>query len=276
MDIVDYCVSCYSQNLKIGSACLDHFVIDRMTNSSIKNINFSLPCNYLQCQDCGFNGIDIRFSREEEFRYYQNYMKEEFINHRCEYEGYQSYNFFNSFNTADCKNARRKGSEEMFLSAFPNGHNFKTVLDYGGDTGELIPSQLSNCKKYVTDCDSRVVDGITFVSSSNDCEPIDFVFCAHTLEHVSFPLEIITDIKKYMKQGSWLMIEVPNEDDAHFENRKFHEHINIWNLQSLQNLLESNGFDNFCKLSFKYPKVKFLDQNEYELGAVFTIVCQLK
>jgi SAM-dependent methyltransferase len=194
-------------------------------------------------------------------------MKDEYINHRCSYEGPGVRPLLAFLNTAEYQEMRKYPIAQL-LSNVLEISKITSVLDYGGDTGKIIPDELSHANKYITDIESRVLNnGITLVTSPNDCEPVDLVICGHTLEHVSYPMELIADLKKYLKPGGWLYLEIPKERDGNYEpGHQFHEHINHFNFQCLEYILKQNGFDNLEATELDY---------EQQIGVAYVVTGKL-
>jgi SAM-dependent methyltransferase len=243
MITIDYCVCCNGKNVELHPVQMYQFVINRMT--SIENSSSATEVGYLHCFDCDYAGTTTRFSREEEFRYYKNYMKDEYINHRCAIEGEENRNSFAYYSSEPYKEIRRKSAASV-LSTVLNFTDIYSVLDYGGDTGEMIPKELDHASKYVTDVEVRNIgNGVKAVSSPNESGLVDLVICGHTLEHVSYPMDLIVDMKRYIKPNGWLYIEVPKEVVSdHQSVQVVHEHINHYNHNNLKYLLTANGFKN--------------------------------
>jgi hypothetical protein len=253
MKSIDYCVCCGNDHLEIGSAYMSAFVFDRMTGSKKNKKKNKVDCKFIKCLSCDFIFTNIRFDRDEEIRHYTNYMKGEYLDQRVKYEGPSNLDYFES---EEYKNLRRSVTQQVLDNILgPNKiKEMQSVLDYGGNTGEMIPENLSHTKKYVTDLNSRVSDdGIIFVPNAQESGPVDIVLCGHTFEHVSYPIEVLTDIKTYMKSKSYLIIEVPYEPQNYWREREFHEHINVWNFNSLQKMLLTHGFEIVFSHGITYP-----------------------
>jgi SAM-dependent methyltransferase len=254
MKFVTYCVCCGSNNVELFPSSIASFVVDRMTGTG-QNYGKQLECQYLHCKDCDFVGTDVRFEREEEFRFYQNYMKEEYCRHRCQYEGRGMFDFLMSYNSKEYQDMR-KFAASQFLTSSIDCSAIKSVLDYGGDTGAMIPDELSHANRYVTDVQIRELpNGVKPVTKPEECEPVDLVICGHTLEHVSSPVDVMNDIKRYMKPGALIYVEVPVEvHNDHGPGHQFHEHINRFDLNSLEKFLIAQGFDDLEGMDFTYHK----------------------
>lgn len=117
------------------------------------------------------------------------------------------------------------------------------MLDYGGDRGQYIPAWLGD-EKFVYEVSEgvSVVPGTTLLRSIKNLRGIDFVICSNVLEHVSYPSEILRDIKGTCNKGAKIFIDVPFELEGNDYPIFFHEHINQFNCDSLSALLSSNGF----------------------------------
>ena len=266
MKTINYCVCCGSARLEVFPATMWRFVIDRMTGGESNQP--LIKCRYVHCLDCSFAGSDLRFSQEEEFRYYKNYMKEEYINHRCSYdEGYGLRGILNFLNTEQYKEMRRMPITQVLQNVL-DFSKIESVLDFGGDTGELIPNELAHAKKFVTDVESRAIgNGVISVTSPSESGLVDLVICGHTLEHVSYPMELIKNLKSYLKPGGWIYLEIPKERDGNYEpDHQFHEHINHFNFKCLEYILKANGFVNLEGIELDY---------EQHVGTAYVVTGQL-
>lgn len=249
---VNYCVNCGSTNINSYNSGLHKFVVDRMLGLEKTNMGF-MQCKLIHCKVCDFAGVDARFTPEEEQRYYKNYMKEEYINHRCSYDS--SKEELLVYSTKDYKIMRRKVLHDV-LSKNINLSKINSVLDFGGDTGELIPESLREAKKYILEIENRnIPNDITPINDVSESGPIDLIVCGHTLEHVSYPQDLINQIKTFMNSDSYLYIEVPKElTHGYTHNHYFHEHINQYNLNSLKAIVENNGMVTVDLGELTYPK----------------------
>jgi len=119
-----------------------------------------------------------------------------------------------------------------------------TLVDVGASCGEFIYF----CNKHGADVTGvetskvqsdfiknnlklKVIQG-TLNEANIKQDSFDFVHCAHTIEHVSDPLQMILDLKKITKKGGYLLLEVPNAYSshnyvAHFMN-KYNLKKNTW------------------------------------------------
>lgn len=257
MNIIDSCPNCDSFSIDLHEGQLSRFVYDRMLDLS-KTTDIPISCKIFRCSNCNFTGTTVRFSEQEEKQYYRNYMKEEYINHRFLYENSKSH--LEVFNTEDYKNVRRQMLNNILQKNIET-KNVHAVLDYGGDTGELIPKCLSHAKKYLLEIEDRKVsDEIFRIKNPKDTNQIDLIIAAHIFEHVSSPQNLLKHILSFMHKNTYLYIEVPKENHEHH----FHEHINQYNLSSLHVLLNKYGIEVIVGENFRYPR--YINSAYYVLG----------
>lgn len=97
---------------------------------------------------------------------------------------------------------------------------------------------------------------------------IDVVTLFHVMEHLIEPLKTLSQIKKVMKPGGKIIIEVPHANDALFslyDNEAFKifslwsEHLILHTRKSLEIFLEKSGFHNITVSGFqRYPLANHL------------------
>ena len=247
------CVCCGSDNLKSSPAILMPFVAHRVFDwapvvvdeswglETIKNGNAYSICNSLYCLDCRFLFLDIRFSKKELSRLYDDYRGPQYTSLRESYEpGYSLSN--------DNLNAGVDFIEnvEKFLEAhlsFP-----LTILDWGGDTGKNTPFKNNNKVFDIYDISNKnVIDGAKIVNKDEAfSKKYKLIVCSNVLEHVPYPSDLLFDILNTMDKDSILYIEVPlediifnNEKDSHLKKKHWHEHINFYSEKSLKRLVEN-------------------------------------
>jgi len=234
------CVCCHSENIEKFSGIMAEFLIDRMTG--IVHPPASNMCSTVHCLDCDYVGSELRFSPVEENRYYQNYGVGEYVYHREQYEPGISTTFHN-LQMDEIKKYRK----EVTIDVLKNTIDLSTVsslLDYGGNTGEMIPDEFSNIDRYVTDVQNRVLrNGVKSITGPEESGKVDLVLCSHTMEHVSHPFDMTVDLKRYLKSDGWLYLEVPNELPVPKQGELWHEHINKFTMECLEKHMELHGFD---------------------------------
>ncbi len=212
---------------------------------TVKTGNAYSICKSLACSDCDFLFLDIRFSPSEMEKLYQDYRGDDYTSLRELYEpGYALRN--ENLNAG----IDYMGQVESFLEpylTFP-----LTVLDWGGDTGKNTPFKGRSDVFDIYDISSKpVIDGARIVSKevafSNQYK---LIVCSNVLEHVSYPSDMIFEIKNAMDKGSILYIEVPLENvqinagpDSYLKKKHWHEHINFFTETSLRRLAMNAGLE---------------------------------
>jgi len=97
-----------------------------------------------------------------------------------------------------------------------------------------------------TSCHDSLKDlGIYLVEDSatpEDYMPVDLVVMSHVLEHVSDPVEFLTDATRNLRKGGAVFIEVPCRD---WEHKPIDEpHLLFFDKGPMHHLLSKLGFDN--------------------------------
>ena len=166
---------------------------------------------------------------------------------------------------ADWGNVRHgKGLRlKHFINAVKNCVNWKNVnhvLDVGSNRGSFVNWLLEeNNRLNVTavEPDSEIikdnykhknvnliVDRFENISLEKDF--YEFVYCSHTLEHSASALEMIKQIRSYMKYGAYLFLEVPNlkniEDSNIVEEFFMDKHTFHFDRETLYSFLKRMGF----------------------------------
>lgn len=276
------CVCCDSGNLQSAPAVLMPFVSSRVfgwdpvvidASWGLKTIArgqaYAL-CKTLQCLDCGFVFLDIRFSETELARLYQDYRGEAYTALRDRFEpGYMERNSVLKAGTS------YNEAIEGFIR--PHVNLPASILDWGGDTGKNTPFKSHCTRMDIYDIGgSQVVSGAQQVSKEvAHASSYDLVVCSNVLEHVPYPRDVICDIKKAMNGSSILYLEVPFEDVMKNEaeklpacKRHWHEHINFFSQKSLLTMLGQ------CDL--KVDEIQILDIfSEGKTSSLFQLACRL-
>ncbi|CAK0764047.1 Methyltransferase domain-containing protein [Gammaproteobacteria bacterium] len=249
--VATHCVCCGSCKLSKSPAVLMPFVAHRALGWvpieitpewGLKTIQTGMAysiCNSVLCNNCHHLFSDIRFSEMEMGALYQGYREEEYMVLREKYEpGYKERN--EKLNdTIDYL-----PKIEKFLSrylTFPI-----RILDWGGDTGKNTPFKTCNTEFHIYDIsDKEMVCGAKRIEKAIATKnQYDLVVCSNVLEHVPYPIEVVTDIKKSMGSDSLLYVEVPLEEVVRVNDAKtalvkkkhWHEHINFFTGKSISAL----------------------------------------
>lgn len=168
-------------------------------------------------------------------------------------------------NPSHSKTYKNLGNQDVYNSITKSNC---TILDIGCGTGALAQKLV---------CDGHIVDGITISESEKDivstiCRNVyihnlenglpkdinqgyDYIICSHVLEHISYPLNLLHDIKTKLKPNGKLVIALPNL--MHYKSRlellkgnfNYQEsgvwdytHFRWYTYDSAQKLLQNHGF----------------------------------
>lgn len=268
------CPICQGKHLVFHPARFSDFIANRVFNN--QNQSFSL-CH---CRDCGYAFYNYRFSDEETAKLYHNYRDNAYQRQRQQFEPFYSAAFNQSLsnNPQAEKNHRAQISKTIipFLSKLSSQSDL-SLLDFGGDKGQLIPPLPGLAHKYVYDISGvQAIPGVTALSQQQCSQqaPFDIILCCHVLEHVADPKTIISQIRNLLRPNGLLYLELPFDSPfsplfhrwktrlallrnpnlrwkdlllQYFKKKsspafQLHEHINFFTLAACQALLTQEGF----------------------------------
>ncbi len=268
MKTIENCLICGNCGTKKHNAIVVPFIAERVFNKKPFKINL------LECKKCGFMFFNLRLDDDEMNKLYSGYRDKNYIKQRNKHEPWYTNRFNDTlFNNNDHLNNRRELLIKLY-KAYPPVLNvkIKSILDFGGDKGQLIDQIFNEAKKYVYEISNvELLPNIEKVDDSS-CGVYDFVICSNVLEHVSFPRSIIQQINKMTHDKTIFYLEVPYEQpycSGTLIKRIFqqtalllfrftdfismlkpgmfthmHEHINYFSVNSICQLLQSEGFSN--------------------------------
>lgn len=225
-------MACRSYNVEFYPTFLDRFVVSRATN--IETLS-NRPIYAIQCNDCTWVGTDARLDNDEMFRYYKDYRGKEYTELRIKLNSYYAQ-ICNTFDTQEEIDRRLVGLNYL-IDRNPQLNQIKNLLDFGGNDGKYIPEFNLNVKKYVYDIsDKPLKSGVAKLHSDSQLK-FDFVMCCHVLEHESDPDRVIQQVLNFGHNNTFYYYEVPNYDCPPIPNGVFHEHLSIFNPQSISTFL---------------------------------------
>jgi SAM-dependent methyltransferase len=277
------CPCCGEVNFKKTSAILmpflskrifgyDYVCIDESWNLyNFENTKAITLCHSLQCNNCEFLFCDLRFDDEEMSNLYNDYRGESYVQLRDFYEpGYRIKNEIIN------QGINYKSKIESFLSNFGD---YRIILDWGGDDGINTPVFQAN-DLYIYDISNKKVLPNFTLLEKQDLKnySYDLIVCSNVLEHVSYPRELLQDIRNYMSKDTVLYIEIPCEKlimkkeiiDKNEIKRHWHEHINFYSENSIKELLKA------CNLNILEIEIfsNTLDKNLVNFDYIFMIACK--
>jgi hypothetical protein len=239
VDISKSCPCCESTDLIKSPAILMPFVAYRVFGwmpveitddwglLTVKNGNAYTVCNSLQCVNCGFLFLDMRFNKDEVKSLYAGYGGLEYTKTRQCFEP--------QYQNGGCQGC--SGSYVKDIEEFIRPHvEPRSILDWGGLAGENTPFKNNMVHIY----DISNTPPVAGVLVDSPFGKYDLVVCSHVLEHVPYPEVVLHEIRKYI--GEILYIELPLEDTSKaIEKKYWHEHINFFSIDSLYKLFKRCG-----------------------------------
>jgi len=258
------CLICNEKAIREYNAVFSPFIAKRIWGRDPFLIKI------MNCATCNFFFADSRFERDEEARLYRDYRGIEYQVTRESCEPWYTEEF-NARLSTGTMGKRRVPIAEIFKKHLPSG--LTSVLDFGGDRGDLFDGLIASAQTYVYDISGiEAAPGVQSLRTLNLCESISFdlIACSNVLEHVAAPRNLMADIRRIAKPGTLVFVEVPSETPFGLLNyakrsaqeiillvrrprlalsmlplhflRQVHEHVNFFSLRSLSKLMEYSGF----------------------------------
>ncbi|HWY34973.1 MAG TPA: class I SAM-dependent methyltransferase, partial [Nitrosopumilaceae archaeon] len=95
---------------------------------------------------------------------------------------------------------------------------------------------------------STILD-VNLLQNVPDIGPFDAVVMFHVLEHIPNPISFLNNVKKLLRRGGKLLVEVPNLNDYQLRlneaYKKWHwqlAHLNYFTPSTLKKVIRSGGF----------------------------------
>ncbi|HOW53938.1 MAG TPA: class I SAM-dependent methyltransferase [Syntrophorhabdaceae bacterium] len=160
----------------------------------------------------------------------------------------------------------------------------ETVLDFGCSTGHLLTQIQGNAKKVmghelnkkeVEFCRDKLgldVSNIPLEERFSE-GTFDLITMVFVLEHIARPVELLADLKKFLKPGGSFIILVPNAQDAllsfynipEFANFYFCvEHLFYYTPKTIRRLFTLAGLDGDIETIQEYPIGNHLNWGYYK------------
>ncbi|MFZ4413446.1 MAG: class I SAM-dependent methyltransferase [Bacteroidales bacterium] len=266
MKIANECIICKEKLISKKKAIVVPFLAERIFHTK------AFSTNLIRCKNCGFQFYSLRPDEDEMIRLYNDYRGESYIKQRFKYEPWYTKRLNDSLFFKSSTLIKRRNSLIEQLEIYKPGisQSLTTVLDYGGDKGQLIEGIFNHAKKFVYEISNvELLPGIekaTYPSSMT----FDFIICSNVLEHVSYPTDILDKITRMAHDNTVIYLEVPYEQPYSADTlvkriiqqtvllflrpRQFfitfgrgmfthmHEHLNYFSEKSLQLLLKEAGY----------------------------------
>ena len=161
--------------------------------------------------------------------------------------------------------------DDMRRAAFiENNVINKTLLDFGCGGGgllQILKDKTAGLAGLELDRTLNEIindEGITCYQKLDDVkETFDYITMFHVLEHLSNPIDMLEELKRYLAPNGKIIIEVPNSEDAlltlynsdAFANFTYWScHLFLFNATTLNELFKRAGYKvNYIKQVQRYP-----------------------
>lgn len=264
MRVADTCLICDADSLRRYRAMFAPFVGSRIWDRP------SVPIQLMKCSRCDFLFADSRFDASEERKLYDGYRGHEYQALRERYEPWYTAEFNAKLSTGTM-DKRRAPLAEIFREHVPSG--IKSVLDFGGDRGDLFNGLLPGAQAFVYDISGvEPAPGVKVLHTVDECTQgaFDLVGCSNVLEHVAYPRNLAADLHRIASPSTLVFVEVPSENPMGMRTyakrsvqemwllfrrpataasmlpfrflRQVHEHVNFFSMRALETLMQTSGF----------------------------------
>jgi hypothetical protein len=208
MQKASQCPACGGQPAKSWPALVAPFIADFVLREPVT------PCRLEECASCSLRYFDERFTDAEAERLYADYRGERYLKVRRHHEPWYTERYNARIGHGDARvEARRQALMAVLRRAGAAGP-YESVLDYGGDSGQVIPPGLAK-HAFVFDLSGvEPSPGVTALSRPEQLRAggYDLVLLSHVLEHLSDPLALLRQVGELVKPSEGLLyVEVPLE-----------------------------------------------------------------
>lgn len=182
------CLCCDNENLFLQEAVMAPF-ISKITNQQAINTSLNF------CMKCGFSFFQHRYSESELNLIYSGYRGDYYQKLRQTVEPNYSQKINDGLGGVEIANQRKKPILDNLKKCSINPNS---ILDYGGDRGQMIPTSLINDESYVYDLSNEnLVHGVKRLEFNEiRLKSIDLVMINHTLEHMT---DFVSDLDELIK-----------------------------------------------------------------------------
>lgn len=269
------CMICGNTKLEYKDTIVSNFVMSRICNSFDGNNNIKTRLCF--CPSCTFAFYEYRMTDDEQSKLYKNYRDEEYQKTREKYECWYTSKINDALNNDKIAlNEQRRVIERMIDDNSDVPLNIS--LDWGGNEGRTFTRKMGAKERYVYDISGvPTVKGVKGLTGMSDVKKhqYDFVMCNMLFEHLSYPVELLGELKDIGDNKTLYYIEVPSENPfminkfsifhnikllfnlkySNYRLAKYYlirrkqpfmpmaEHINFFTIKSMKVMLESNGFE---------------------------------
>lgn len=169
-----------------------------------------------------------------------------------------NYKEYNEYKFDDFENHEDKEDSERRVKQFKKYILNKNICDFGCGKGSFLRLANDYASKvfgveiqenYLNLLNENGIECVDDIKKLNT--KFDTIFLFHTLEHLPNQIEVLNQIKKFIKPGGKLVVEVPHANDYLLSNLKIEEfkeftlwsqHLILHTKKSLENFLKHTGY----------------------------------
>lgn len=204
MTEVSTCVVCDGPIQNVKRALVAPFLARRMWDRD------PFCVDLVRCRDCGFAFYNPRLEDADLQRLYGGYRSDEYRKMRHASEPWYTERFNADLASAAHYTMRRAKLAPIFQQHL-HGRTIPSVLDYGGDHGDLMLGLFGNAQLFLYDISGAdPAPGVTAVHDPAACRA-SLIINSNVLEHVGFPRALVSDMFKAAPSGGLVFLEVPCE-----------------------------------------------------------------
>lgn len=198
------CPCCGRSDLETRAALIAPFIARYLHDQPPSRCQLSL------CRSCDAMFFNKRFTPDEVAKLYHDYRGSAYFAARHNWEPWYT-RAFNDRIGGDKEIEIRKSIYRRAVAPWLSGA-VETVLDYAGDSGQLMPGGPGR-RHLVHDISGvEPVDGVELMDEEMLCgQEFDLVLLCHVIEHFSEPLQETGGVVQYVKRGGLLYVEAPFE-----------------------------------------------------------------
>jgi len=198
------CVLCEGEIKQIQRALVAPFLATRIWNRA------PFCVNLVQCETCDFMFYNPRLEPSEEQRLYAGYRDSEYQRMRHASEPWYTVRV-NASLASVSSYKRRQQALRAVLRSHAGDRHIRSVLDYGGDRGDLVCGLVEDATAFVYDISGiEPAAGVISTTDPAGCKP-DLIISSNVLEHVGSPRNVVSEMCAAAPPNSMLFIEVPRE-----------------------------------------------------------------